>query len=591
MQQQYKNQYGTIFAVKDHNGAPAIMCRAEHSETWSLSSMIEPFTPGAWTAEELQARLDSWAATKGWQPVAEPASAEPPEIVDEGSGPEEECPYLQPLENSKKYNCQCSICGDKFVNREICNKSFRSCGWYLDRQDKEAQTEDDEEEASTADVCQCRTCGWESCFAHGCAKECPANAEESCLTVTCPEYIERTDTTCNCQTTAAPTGAAAATTDGSAAPEPPQAAETTTTSESGADARNSPSAPADTSAQSPQAEDAAPATPTTAAAASGNGSLPAFDYSGLDADTAEHLQKLARRATQAKQRYILDMMEIVVEAHRELVALCDKHNNQHSESTFRAWCASIGVSKDTAYRLLQVQALMDGSTPEEQAVLADAPAKLLYAAAKPSAPPELVQAVKDRDITTAKEFRELEAQLKAERAAREKAEQECEEAVTHIKIARELQIDTARERDTALRRAAEAEKQRDGARDALAAAKLRGDKLKAENDALKAHPIEAQVVDEEEIDRRAQARANELTAPLREELEALRNRHPADLEEAEQAIRDAYDSTIYTGRVIENAWHTLRPLLPCMDAERRELAIRQLSKTIATIQGEIAACL
>ena len=44
---QYKTQYGTIFAVKEHNGAPAIMCRAEHSETWSLSSMIEPFTPGA----------------------------------------------------------------------------------------------------------------------------------------------------------------------------------------------------------------------------------------------------------------------------------------------------------------------------------------------------------------------------------------------------------------------------------------------------------------------------------------------------------------------------------------------------------------
>ena len=131
----------------------------------------------------------------------------------------------------------------------------------------------------------------------------------------------------------------------------------------------------------------------------------------------------------------------------------------------------------------------------------------------------------------------------------------------------------------------------DGARDALQAAKLRGDKLKAENDALKAQPVEAKVIDEEEVDRRAKARAAELTAPLREELEALRNRHPADPEAAEQAIRDAYDSTIYTGRVIENAWHTLRPLLPCMDAERRDLAIRQLSKTIATIQGEIAACL
>ena len=87
---QYQNQYGTIFAVKEHNGAPAIMRRAELSETWSLSSMIEPFTPGAWTVEELQAQLDNWAAVKGWQPVEESASSETRGIVDEGSGPDDD---------------------------------------------------------------------------------------------------------------------------------------------------------------------------------------------------------------------------------------------------------------------------------------------------------------------------------------------------------------------------------------------------------------------------------------------------------------------------------------------------------------------
>ena len=161
---QYKTQYGTIFAVKEHNGAPAIMCQAEHSETWSLSSMIEPFTPGAWTAEELQGQLDSWAATKGWQPVEEPAGSETRGIVD-----------------------------------------------------------DEEAEIRATDSCKCRTCKCESCFAHGCAKECPANAEESCLTVSCPEYSKEA-TPCNAEQPAQ-TGAAAATTDASAAPEPPQAAE------------------------------------------------------------------------------------------------------------------------------------------------------------------------------------------------------------------------------------------------------------------------------------------------------------------------------------------------------------------------------
>ena len=156
----------------------------------------------------------------------------------------------------------------------------------------------------------------------------------------------------------------------------------------------------------------------------------AFDYSGLDAKTAERLQNLARRATESKQRYVLDMMEIVAEAHQELcdtvVSRCDNGTFCKKDDTFRAWCASIGVSKATAYRLLQVHALMERSTPGEQEALADAPAKLLYAAAKPSAPAELVQAVKDGDITTHKQFKELEAQLKVEREAREKAEQDVE---------------------------------------------------------------------------------------------------------------------------------------------------------------------
>ena len=98
-------------------------------------------------------------------------------------------------------------------------------------------------------------------------------------------------------------------------------------------------------------------------------------------------------------------------------------------------------------------------------------------------------------------------------------------------------------------------------------------------------------MDEEEINRRAQTRADELTAPLREELEALRSRHPADPEEAEQAIRDAYDSAVYTGRVIESAWRSLCPLLPRMDADRRELALNQIVKIISTIQGECIQCL
>lgn len=162
-----------------------------------------------------------------------------------------------------------------------------------------------------------------------------------------------------------------------------------------------------------------------------------FDYSGMDEQKALKLQNLARRAVLVKRRYALDMMEIVAEAHQELVAQSDnevvhlvdnsKHGNRGEES-FRRWCASIGIGKTTAYKLLQVKVLMDNSTEEEQEVLSESPANLLYITANPNAPDELVQAVKDREITTLKQFKEMEAQLKETQERAERAEREAQEA-------------------------------------------------------------------------------------------------------------------------------------------------------------------
>lgn len=586
---QYKTQYGTIFAVKEHGGAPAIMCRAEHSETWSLSSMITPFTPGAWTAEELQAQLDNWAATKGWQPVEEPASAEPPEIVDEGSGPEDGFPnWVRPIVEEflrfPFFRELPAFTATALRNSEIARahqggtiaeglydtypKGISFAGFYGDNDSKHRIAS-----YTWADFVR-------RCKAAGLAPELP--------------HQDKEDAPCK-QKTPAPTGVAAATTDASAAAAPSNMAETTTTSESGAGASTS-SAPPSPAAASPAAS--REASMNAVSTAQPSAALPVFDYSGLDGQTVQDLHLAEREVSTGKRMAEIGLRRMadgVAIAHDALCGACDNlsqaHNNQHSEKTFGRWCESVGLNRKAAERLLQVSKLFDDSTPGEQKVLEELGPSLLYAAAKPSAPAELVQAVKDGDITTHKQYQDLLARYNAEHAAREQAEQQRDEAVTHIQATRDLQIDTARERDNALRRATEAEKQRDGARDALAASKLRGDKLKAENDALKARPIEAQVADEEEINRRAQARADELTAPMREELEALRARHPADLEEAEQAIRDAYDSAVYTGRVIESAWRSLCPLLPRMDADRRELALNQIVKIISTIQGECLKCL
>lgn len=245
--------------------------------------------------------------------------------------------------------------------------------------------------------------------------------------------LEEEDNTCLRQS--APTGDAAVTTAESAVKLLAGAEETSTTSES--------------------AEDASTLTEVTAAAncvpmenvdCVTAVSLPdckdidvptGFDYSGMDEQKALKLQNLARRAVLVKRRYALDMMEIVAEAHQELVAQSDnevvhlvdnsKHGNRGEES-FRRWCASIGIGKTTAYKLLQVKVLMDNSTEEEQEVLSESPANLLYITANPNAPDELVQAVKDREITTLKQFKEMEAQLKETQERAERAEQEAKEA-------------------------------------------------------------------------------------------------------------------------------------------------------------------
>lgn len=203
----YKGQFW--FWHKDQNKwVPSAFATQQYDKAKAKDSDITPemlLDNGSFNVlEEYQVPLQRRTALEALTPAdsqapapddreitkAPPASGEAPEIVDECSESDEECPYLQPLENSKKYSYQCSLCGDKFVNREICNKSFRGCGWYQDQQEKDTR-QDDEEEIPATDSCQCRTCEHESCFAHGCTKECPANAEESCLTTSCPECQEK----------------------------------------------------------------------------------------------------------------------------------------------------------------------------------------------------------------------------------------------------------------------------------------------------------------------------------------------------------------------------------------------------------------
>ena len=459
---------------------------------------------------------------------------------------------------------------------------------------------------------------------------------------------------------------AAATTAESAAPN--AAAETLTTLESAADA--SASAPA----ASPQNCESAPAASAEDSSASllstapqekpitfiQKDKCPEFDYSGLPEQTVATLHLAENGYLHGKklaEKGLVYMGDNIALAHDELcgvVAQCDNgegacrimrkaRNNQHSEDTFRSWCLHIGITKDSAYRLLQVSALLADSSPRQRAILESLPPTLLYAVAKPSAPPELVKKVKNGEVPTNKAYQDLlkeNQQLRTDRvnamnqAEREKARAEKAEAerdkaradqISTAKDCNRLGLKASQEKDRADKaeahlsaanadiagltqqntqlkdqvnaaeareeeawqmqskaeaRAKNAENQLSGSRQVAEAAKLRADKLKAENDALKKQPITA-VVDEEEVDRRAGEKAYEIAAGMTADYKV----------QQEQDARDAYDSILMAGRSMLNTWQIAKPSLRKLPPEQREAAANQIIRTLGQIQGEVSTCL
>lgn len=365
---------------------------------------------------------------------------------------------------------------------------------------------------------------------------------------------------------------------------------------------------------------------------------PEFDYSGLPEQAVENLhfaEDEYRHGKQMAERGLVHMGNAVAAAHDELctvVAQCDNGRFAKKEDTFRAWCLSIGITKDSAYRLLQVSALMAGSSPRQRAILEALPPTLLYAVAKPSAPAELVEKVKNGEVSTNKEYQDLLAQIKAEKERADAAEAERDKllgaqnraawAESHIqdveaqrdaaladvqglteqnaklqqsyhdadesRIAANLQRQKAEaERDRAEARAKDAENQLAGSRQVAEAAKLRGDKLKAENDALKSQPITA-VVDEEEVDRRAGEKAYQMAAEMTAELRA-------QLEQAssgtEQDAHSSYDNVLLADRSFQNIGKMVVPSLRRLPPEQREQLTNMLVHTLGQIQGEVSRCL
>ena len=105
----------------------------------------------------------------------------------------------------------------------------------------------------------------------------------------------------------------------------------------------------------------------------------------------------------------------------------------HYKGSWGKWCAAVGISRDTGDRMVSVAAQCGNIQLEGKSILDVQPLKLLYAAAKPSTPEVVKQAVFTGDITTYKEYQELMAQLKAEKDRADKAEARAKNAEDALK--------------------------------------------------------------------------------------------------------------------------------------------------------------
>lgn len=333
---------------------------------------------------------------------------------------------------------------------------------------------------------------------------------------------------------------------------PTATAATPTTSESGADAS------ASTPATSLQNCESAPAASVGGSSAP-IPSAPGFDFGADDETNALLLQDA--------QTFITgNMARIMAAKHaHDLTA-------NHYKGSWGKWCAAVGISRDTGENMVRVAEQFGNIQLEGKSILDVQPLKLLYAAAKPSTPTQVKQAVFSGDITSYKEYQELLAQIKAEKERADAAETREEEAWSMVSKAQDEAQTAKSDLEVALvdlngltKQNAKLQQSYHDVYESRIVANLQRQKAEAERDraeeraknaedALKKQPITA-VVDkeevtrqarklfadmaDEEVDRRAHQQAYSIAADMTEELKTDKARLQKNMDELKQQLAEA----------------------------------------------------
>ena len=294
---------------------------------------------------------------------------------------------------------------------------------------------------------------------------------------------------------------------------------------------------------------------------------PSFDFGADDETNALLLQDA--------QTFITGNMARIMAA-KHAHDLCANHY----KGTWGKWCAAVGISRDTGENMVRVAEQFGNIQLEGKSILDVQPMKLLYAAAKPSTPEEVKQAVFSGDITTYKEYQELMAQLKAKETELSETNARAQEAESHYEAALS-DLNGLTEKNAQLKAQVDAAEARE--EEAWRMQSKAEHRAKTAEEALKKQPIAA-VVDEEEIDRRAaekawglaDARNAELAkdnANLKKQVAALRSRINDD-------AQADFEQANYCASLMQAAWDNSK-------ASYSRLAGEDLESTFQTICGTL----
>lgn len=340
-----------------------------------------------------------------------------------------------------------------------------------------------------------------------------------------------------------------------------------------------------------------------AATAEDKPAAPSFDFGADDQTNALLLQDA--------QTFITgNMARIMAAKHaHDLTA-------NHYKGSWGKWCAAVGISRDTGDNMVRVAEQFGNIQLEGKSIFDVQPMKLLYAAAKPSTPEEVKQAVFTGDITTYKEYQEVMAQLKAKEDELAKTQADLDHEISQNDALLDEKGRLLRECEASKKARMDAENRADTAEGSLTAAmadvqglteqnaRLNAEKEQAEarahkaEDALKHQPITA-VVDEEEVDRRAAEKAWSLADARNRELQEENDRlkkNSAQLERRMKAVASRMDDLGQTDFETANhcpeamlaIWNSCKGSYSRLTGEDLENTFQYICNTLNSIRQEAA---